>query len=162
MFYSIIIPVYNRPDEIFELLESLTKQTFTNFEILIVEDGSEKTSKNIAEEFSDRLDIKYYYKENSGQGFSRNYGFEQAKGDYFVVFDSDCIIPKHYFETVTEFLSQNPVDAWGGPDRAHPSFTPLQKAINFSMTSIFTTGGIRGLKKNLSSFHPRIFNLEIR
>lgn len=161
MFYSIIIPVYNRPDEIYELLESLTKQTYTNFEVLIVEDGSEKTSENVVKEFSDRLDIKYYYKENSGQGFSRNYGFERANGDYFVVFDSDCIIPEHYFETVNTFLSHNHVDAWGGPDRAHPSFTPLQKAINFSMTSFLTTGGIRGLKKNLGGFHPRSFNMGI-
>jgi glycosyltransferase involved in cell wall biosynthesis len=161
MFYSIIIPVYNRPDEIYELLESLTKQTYTHFEVLIVEDGSEKTSKDIVEKFSDTLDIQYFYKENSGQGFSRNYGFERANGDYFVVFDSDCIIPEHYFETVEKFLSQNPVDAWGGPDRAHPSFTPLQKAINFSMTSILTTGGIRGSKNNLGGFHPRSFNMGI-
>lgn len=161
MFYSIIIPVYNRPDEIYELLESLTKQTYTNFEVLIIEDGSQKTSEHVAKQFSDSLEIKYYYKENSGQGFSRNYGFERARGDYFVVFDSDCIIPKHYFETVHEFLSQNSVDAWGGPDRAHPSFTPLQKAINFSMTSFLTTGGIRGMKKNLGGFHPRSFNMGI-
>ncbi len=161
MFYSIIIPVYNRPDEIRELLESLTKQTYTNFEVLIIEDGSEKTSKNVVERFSDRLDIHYYYKENSGQGFSRNYGFERANGDYFVVFDSDCIIPEHYFSTVNQFLSNHSVDCWGGPDRAHPSFTPLQKAINFSMTSILTTGGIRGLKKNLGGFHPRSFNMGI-
>lgn len=161
MFYSIIIPVYNRPDEIYELLESLTKQTYTNFEVLIVEDGSEKTSKDVIQEFSDRLIISYYYKENSGQGFSRNYGFERAKGDYFVVFDSDCLIPAHYFETVEKFLSDHKVDCWGGPDRAHPSFTPLQKAINFSMTSFLTTGGIRGLKKNLGGFHPRSFNMGI-
>lgn len=161
MFYSIIIPVYNRPDEIHELLESLTKQTYTNFEVLIVEDGSEKTSKDVIQEFSDRLIISYYYKENSGQGFSRNYGFERAKGDYFVVFDSDCLIPVHYFETVEKFLSDHKVDCWGGPDRAHPSFTPLQKAINFSMTSFLTTGGIRGLKKNLGGFHPRSFNMGI-
>lgn len=161
MFYSIIIPVYNRPDEIYELLESLTKQTYTNFEVLIVEDGSEKNSKDVVDEFSEQLNIRYYYKENSGQGFSRNYGFERAKGDYFVVFDSDCIIPEHYFKTIDQFLSQNSVDAWGGPDRAHPSFTPLQKAINFSMTSFLTTGGIRGLKKNLGGFHPRSFNMGI-
>lgn len=161
MFYSIIIPVYNRPDEIYELLESLTKQTYTNFEVLIVEDGSEKNSKDVVDEFSEQLNIRYYYKENSGQGFSRNYGFERAKGDYFVVFDSDCIIPEHYFKTIDQFLSQNSVDAWGGPDRAHSSFTPLQKAINFSMTSILTTGGIRGLKKNLGGFHPRSFNMGI-
>lgn len=161
MFYSIIIPVYNRPDEIRELLESLTKQTYTNFEVLIIEDGSEKTSKNVVKEFSDRLDIHYYYKENSGQGFSRNYGFERANGDYFVVFDSDCIIPEHYFKTVDQFISKHSVDCWGGPDHAHPSFTPLQKAINFSMTYFLTTGGIRGLKKNLGGFHPRSFNMGI-
>lgn len=162
MFYSIVIPVYNRPDEIYELLKSLTKQTYTNFEVLIIEDGSEKKSKKVTEQFSDSLNIRYYYKENSGQGFSRNYGFERAKGDYFVVFDSDCIIPEHYFASVNQFLSNNPVDAWGGPDRSLPSFTPLQKAINFSMTSILTTGGIRGLKRNLGGFHPRSFNMGIR
>ncbi|MDZ7717262.1 MAG: glycosyltransferase [Balneolaceae bacterium] len=161
MFYSIIIPVYNRPVEIYELLESLTKQTYTNFEVLIIEDGSQKTSEDVVKKFSELLDITYYYKENSGQGFSRNYGFERADGDYFVVFDSDCIIPEHYFEAVNEFLAQHSVDAWGGPDRAHPSFSPLQKAINFSMTSFLTTGGIRGLKKNLGGFHPRSFNMGI-
>lgn len=161
MFYSIVIPVYNRPDEIYELLKSLTKQTYTDFEVLIIEDGSEKTSKEVVKKFSDALDIRYYLKENTGQGFSRNYGFERANGDYFVVFDSDCIIPEHYFKTVNQFLSQNSVDAWGGPDHALPSFTPLQKAINFSMTSILTTGGIRGSKKNLGEFHPRSFNMGI-
>lgn len=161
MFYSIVIPVYNRPDELHELLESLTKQTYTNFEVLIIEDGSEKPAEKVVKEFTDSLNIHYYYKQNSGQGFSRNYGFERAKGDYYVVFDSDCIIPEHYFENVNLYISQNPVDAWGGPDRALPSFTPLQRAINFSMTSIFTTGGIRGLKKNLGGFHPRSFNMGI-
>jgi len=162
MFYSIIIPVYNRPEEIKELLESLTKQTYSNFEILIIEDGSERKSKKVVESFSKSLEIKYYYKKNSGQGFSRNYGFDRASGDYFVVFDSDCIIPEHYFETVNHFLTKNKnVDCWGGPDKAHPSFTYLQKAINFSMTSFLTTGGIRGLKKNLGGFHPRSFNMGI-
>lgn len=161
MFYSIIIPVYNRPDEIYELLESLTKQTYTHFEVLIVEDGSQKSSEKIVDEFSNSLNIRYFYKENSGQGFSRNFGFKRAEGDYFVVFDSDCIIPEHYFEVVNQFLAKNPADAWGGPDRALSSFTPLQKAINFSMTSILTTGGIRGNKKNLGGFHPRSFNMGI-
>lgn len=161
MFYSIVIPVYNRPDEIYELLKSLTKQTYTNFEVLIVEDGSQKTSEEVAKQFTDSLNIRYFMKENSGQGFSRNFGFKKAKGDYFVVFDSDCIIPEHYFETVNQYLAKNQADAWGGPDRALPSFTPLQKAINFSMTSILTTGGIRGLKKNLGGFHPRSFNMGI-
>ncbi len=161
MLYSVIIPVYNRPDEIYELLKSLTKQTFKRFEVLIIEDGSETRCETVVNQFKGQLDVHYYYKENSGQGFSRNFGFERAKGDYFVVFDSDCLIPPHYFETVTQFLSLNPADCWGGPDKAHPSFTPVQKAINFSMTSFLTTGGIRGKKKHLGPYHPRSFNMGI-
>lgn len=161
MQFSVIIPVYNRPDEVDELLQSLTTQTVQDFEVLIIEDGSEKTCKDIAYRYSSQLDISYYFKPNSGQGFSRNYGFERAKGDYFVVFDSDCIIPDHYFETVQRYLKMDPLDAWGGPDRSHPSFTPLQKAISYCMTSPFTTGGIRGGKKHIGTFHPRSFNMGI-
>ena len=161
MLYSIIVPVYNRPDEIDELLNSLTRQTFSDFEVLIIEDGSDERCKSVAERYSGRLNIRYYFKENSGQGFSRNYGFERAEGDYFVVFDSDCIIPDHYFETVTRTLRSDRIDCWGGPDRAHPSFTPVQKAISYSMTSPLTTGGIRGGKKRIGQFHPRSFNMGI-
>lgn len=161
MQFSVIIPVYNRPDEVDELLQSLTTQTVQAFEVLIIEDGSEKTCKDIVNRYSSQLDINYYFKPNSGQGFSRNFGFERAKGDYFVVFDSDCIIPDHYFETVQRSLKIDPLDAWGGPDRSHPSFTPLQKAISYCMTSPFTTGGIRGGKKNIGTFHPRSFNMGI-
>lgn len=158
--YSVIIPVYNRPDEIKELLESLTSQTFRNFEILVIEDGSELTCRHIVEQFAGVLDIRYYYKENSGQGFSRNYGFGLAKGDYFVIFDSDCLIPEHYFATVDAYLNIHHLDAYGGPDRAHPHFSPIQKAISYSMTSLFTTGGIRGNKKRVGGvFHPRSFNM---
>ena len=161
MLYSVIVPVYNRPDEIYELLKSLTKQTYNQFEVLIIEDGSENRCEQIVRQFKDQLDIRYYYKENSGQGFSRNFGFERARGDYFVVFDSDCLVPPHYFETVTEYLALIPADCWGGPDKAHRSFTPVQKAINFSMTSFLTTGGIRGKKKHLGTYHPRSFNMGI-
>ncbi len=161
MLYSIIVPVYNRPDEIRELLESLTKQTVKRFEVLIIDDGSEKRCEQVVQNFSGKLDVRYYYKENSGQGFSRNFGFERAKGDYFVVFDSDCLIPPRYFETVSEFLKKNPVDCWGGPDRAHHTFSPIQKAINFSMTSFLTTGGTRGKKRRVGVFHPRSFNMGI-
>jgi glycosyltransferase involved in cell wall biosynthesis len=158
--YSIIIPVYNRPDEIRELLETLTRQTYQNFEVLVIEDGSVKKCDAIVAEFSQILDIRYYYKENSGQGFSRNYGFERATGDYFVIFDSDCLIPEHYFATVEAYLNAHPLDAYGGPDRAHPNFTTVQKAISYSMTSLFTTGGIRGNKKRVGGvFHPRSFNM---
>jgi len=160
-FYSFIIPVYNRPEEIAELLGSLTRQTLNTFEVLIVEDGSDQTCKKEVDRFTDKLDIHYYFKENTGQGFSRNYGFERAKGDYFIVFDSDCILPEHYLKTVDDHLTKQPLDAFGGPDRAEESFTIVQKAINYSMTSIFTTGGIRGNKKHAGTFHPRSFNMGI-
>lgn len=161
MFFSVVIPVYNRPQEIQELLKSLTEQTYDDFEVLIVEDGSDEDCKAIVDSFTDELDIQYFYKENSGQGLSRNYGFERARGDYYVVFDSDCLIPEHYFETVSVHLSTHNIDAWGGPDEAHPSFTTLQKAISYSMTSPFTTGGIRGNKRHAGTFHPRSFNMGI-
>lgn len=158
-FYSAIIPLYNRPDEIEELLESLTKQSYSNFEVVIIEDGSTLDAKEITASFSDKLDIQYHYIENGGQGFARNVGFEKANGDYFVIFDSDAIIPSTYFESVEEYLNIHYVDAFGGPDAAHDSFTPMQKAISYSMTSLFTTGGIRGREKHVGQFHPRSFNM---
>lgn len=161
MLFSVIVPVYNRPKEVDELLKSLTAQTYKRFEILIVEDGSRDDCREIVDKYRDVLEIQYFYKENSGQGFSRNYGFERAKGDFLVVFDSDCIIPAHYFNIVYNYLKEEPVDAWGGPDRAHPDFTYTQKAISYSMTSPFTTGGIRGNKKHYGTFHPRSFNMGI-
>ena len=160
-FYSVVVPVYNRPDEVRELLNSLTEQTFKNFEVLIIEDGSTNRCEEVVNSLKDSLNIQYFFKENSGQGFTRNFGFERAKGDYFVVFDSDCLIPYSYFETVDKFLHRNKVDAFGGPDAAHESFTTLQKAISYSMTSPFTTGGIRGNKNHVGIFHPRSFNMGI-
>jgi len=160
-FYSVVIPIYNRPDEIEELLESLTQQTFSNFEIIVVEDGSTIKCDHICEAYSSKLNLQYYFKENSGQGFSRNFGFEKAKGDYFIVFDSDCIIPNDYFEQVEEHLNKEKLDAFGGPDAALDSFTRIQKAISYSMTSFFTTGGIRGGNKQLEKFRPRSFNMGI-
>jgi len=161
MFFSIIIPLYNRPQEINELLHTLTKQNYLQFEVLIIEDGSKIDAKAIVDSYTDRLDISYYFKENAGQGFARNFGFERAKGDYFIVFDSDCLIPPHYLETVKNYLLEEQLDAYGGPDGSHPSFTPVQKAISYSMTSPFTTGGIRGNKKHIGTFHPRSFNMGI-
>ena len=161
MFFSIIIPLYNRPQEIAELLNTLTEQTYTQFEVLVIEDGSENDAREIVEGYRDKLDITYYFKENEGQGFSRNYGFARAKGNYFVVFDSDCLIPPDYLETVKNYLYEHPLDAYGGPDAAHHSFTAVQKAISYSMTSPFTTGGIRGNKKHIGQFHPRSFNMGI-
>ncbi len=161
MHYSIVIPVYNRPDEVDELLESLTRQTYADFEVIIVEDGSSDRCLHIVEEYHGQLDITYFYKENSGQGFSRNYGFERANGDYFIVFDSDCLVPSHYLETVNNRLNSRWLDAYGGPDRAHENFSFIQKAISYAMTSPFTTGGIRGRKRHTGTFHPRSFNMGI-
>ena len=161
MFFSVIIPLYNRPQEIDELLHTLTKQTYLQFEVLVIEDGSVNRAEDIVSSYSDRLDISYYYKENEGQGFTRNYGCARAKGDYFVVFDSDCLIPEYYLEIVKDFLLEHQLDAYGGPDGAHKSFTAIQKAISYAMTSPFTTGGIRGNKKHIGQFHPRSFNMGI-
>ena len=161
MFFSIIIPLYNRPLEIDELLYTLTQQTYLQFEVLVIEDGSKINAKEIVHSYADKLAISYYYKENAGQGFARNFGFEHAKGDYFVVFDSDCLIPIDYLEIVKNYLLKHQLDAYGGPDGAHSSFTAVQKAISYSMTSPFTTGGIRGNKKHIGQFHPRSFNMGI-
>ncbi|MDB5002958.1 MAG: glycosyltransferase [Mucilaginibacter sp.] len=161
MFFSIIIPLYNRPQEIKELLETLTLQSYKNFEVLVIEDGSKDDAEAIIKSFADQLNIKYLVKENAGQGFARNFAFERATGDYFIIFDSDCLIPEDYLEIVNNSLAENWLDAYGGPDAAHPSFTPTQKAISYAMTSPFTTGGIRGNKNSIGQFHPRSFNMGI-
>ena len=162
MKYSIIVPVFNRPDEVDELLESLLSQEEKDFEVIIVEDGSKVPCKKVCDKYADRLDLHYYYKENSGPGQSRNYGAERAKGDYLLILDSDVVLPKGYIRAVSEELNREPADAFGGPDCAHDSFTDTQKAISYSMTSFFTTGGIRGGKKKLDKFYPRSFNMGIR
>jgi glycosyltransferase involved in cell wall biosynthesis len=161
MFFSIVIPLYNRPQEINELLHTLTAQTYTQFEVLVIEDGSLNDAKTIVESYANKLDISYYVKENEGQGFARNYGFAKAKGDYFIVFDSDCLIPDNYLDKVKNYLYEHDLDAYGGPDGAHTTFTPIQRAISTAMTSPFTTGGIRGNKKGIGQFHPRSFNMGI-
>ena len=160
--FSLIIPVFNRPDEVNELLESLTKLRCRDFEVILVEDGSQVSCDAVARSYSDRLDIHYYNKPNSGPGQSRNYGAERASGDYLIVLDSDCIVPDGYLDAVIAELNDSPADAFGGPDRAHDSFTDIQKAINYAMTSFFTTGGIRGGKKKLDKFYPRSFNMGIK
>jgi glycosyltransferase involved in cell wall biosynthesis len=161
MFFSIIIPLYNRPQEIDELLFTLTRQTYTQFEVLVIEDGSVNDAKAVVDKYTSKLDLKYYVKANEGQGFTRNYGFERARGDYFVIFDSDCLIPEDYLEIVKDYLLAHGLDAYGGPDAAHDSFTAVQKAISYAMTSPFTTGGIRGNAKHIGQFHPRSFNMGV-
>lgn len=157
--FSIIIPVFNRPEEVTALLRSLILQIDKDFEVIIVEDGSSISCEKEVEIFSGALDIHYYYKENTGPGLSRNYGAEKSRGDYYIFFDSDCIIPTDYIDVVRKALLTTYSDAFGGPDRADDSFSPIQKAINYSMTSFFTTGGIRGRKKGMEKFHPRSFNM---
>lgn len=156
---SIIVPVYNRPQEIASLLNSLCQQTDSKFEVIIIEDGSSDDSKSIVAPFKHKLNLSYYYKENSGPGLSRNYGVEKAKGNYFIFFDSDCEIPQNYIATVRKHLNESYTDAFGGPDKAGSTFTPIQKAINYAMTSWLTTGGIRGQKNTMEKFHPRSFNM---
>ena len=158
-YFSIIIPVYNRIDEVRDLLESLSRQTLKDFEVIIVEDGSTEPCKAAVDNYIDTLNIKYYHKSNEGRSIARNYGMERASGEYFVFFDSDCVIPPQYFETLADELKHNYVDCFGGPDAAHSSFSDVQKAINFSMTSFLTTGGIRGGKVKLEKFVPRSFNM---
>jgi len=161
MKYSIIVPVYNRPNEVDELLQSLCQQTVKDFEVLIIEDGSIKTCKDVCDKYANILVLHYHAKENSGPGQSRNYGAERAKGEYVIILDSDVVLPATYIEAIDKSLTTD-IIAFGGPDAAHPSFTPIQKAISYSMTSFFTTGGIRGGKAKLDKFYPRSFNMGIR
>lgn len=161
-YFSIIVPVFNRPNEVEELLESISKQSLSDFEVIIVEDGSTIKCEEVVQRYQDTINVKYYYKDNSGPGETRNYGSGKSNGEYLIILDSDCILPPDYLKNVHDELQNNPCDAFGGPDRAHESFTPVQKAISYAMTSFFTTGGIRGGKKKLDKFYPRSFNLGIR
>lgn len=157
--YSVIVPVYNRIDEVDDLLQSLSKQSFTDFETIIVEDGSTMPCEEAVKKYQDKIDVKYFYKDNEGRSIARNHGIERASGDYLIFFDSDCVIPEDYFEKLDRKLTEKPLDCFGGPDAAHSSFTPVQKAISFAMTSFLTTGGIRGGKIQLEKFVPRSFNM---
>lgn len=162
MKYSVIVPVYNRPNECEELLESLIHQTQHDFEVIIVEDGSSVPCRDVVERYADKLAVHYYDKPNSGPGQTRNYGVERANGEYVIILDSDVVLPEGYFAAIDAELAANPCDAFGGPDRAHESFSTTQKAINYAMTSFFTTGGIRGGKAKLDKFYPRSFNMGVR
>ena len=162
MKYSLIIPVYNRPDEVDELLDSLTKQHYTEFEVLVVEDGSSNSCESVVDRYAELLNIHYFVKSNSGPGQTRNYGAERSHGEYLIILDSDCVLPPGYLDAIEAELQRNPADAFGGPDCAHSSFSPIQKAINYAMTSFLTTGGIRGGKKKMDKFFPRSFNMGVR
>ena len=158
-YFSIIVPVYNRLSEVDDLLASLAKQTDKDFEVVIVEDGSQDRCEPAVEKYRDQIQIKYFFKQNEGRSIARNYGMERAAGDYFLFFDSDCVIPPHYIATLRKELTEHYSDCFGGPDAAHESFSDVQKAINYSMTSFLTTGGIRGGKVQLEKFVPRTFNM---
>lgn len=162
MKYSLIIPVYNRPDEVDELLTSLSAQTLKDFEVVVVEDGSSVPCADVVKKYELRMDVRYFNKPNSGPGQTRNFGVEHARGEYMLILDSDVVLPEGYLAAVDEELQANDCDAFGGPDRAHESFTKMQKAINYAMTSFFTTGGIRGGKKKLDKFYPRSFNMGVK
>ena len=162
MYFSVIIPVFNRPQEIEEMLESFTNSNFkADFEILIIEDGSTEKCENVVDKYKSKLNISYFFKSNSGPGDSRNFGMKKAKGDYLLIFDSDCIIPEQYLNEVFKALQDHFVDCFGGPDKALDSFSTIQKAINFTMTSFLTTGGIRGGNEKIGKFQPRSFNMGI-
>ena len=160
--YSVVIPVYNRPDEVDELLQSLCGQTYQNFEVVVVEDGSAIPCKQVVKKYTEMLDVHYFEKPNSGPGQTRNYAAERSRGEYLLILDSDCILPETYLAAVEAELQREHADAFGGPDRAHDSFSDVQKAINYAMTSFFTTGGIRGGKKKMDKFYPRSFNMGVR
>jgi glycosyltransferase involved in cell wall biosynthesis len=158
--FSIIIPIYNRPDELDELLQCIESQSYKQFEVIVIEDGSKLRCDKIVEKYQTKFEIKYFYQENTGQGFARNFGLQKGIGDYFIILDSDALLEPDYLEIVAREIEIQKLDLFGGPDKDHPSFTPIQKAISYTMTSVFTTGGIRGSKKNLGgTFHPRSFNM---
>lgn len=162
MRFSLIIPVYNRPQELDELLACVVQQTYTDFEVIVIEDGSIQTAEHIVNKYTETLDLHYFFKENGGQGFARNYAFKRAKGDFFIVLDSDALIEANYLTEVKKGIEDRQLDLFGGPDKDHISFTSTQKAISFAMTSVFTTGGIRGKEQNVGGqFHPRSFNMGI-
>lgn len=164
MLFSLVIPVYNRPEEVRELLESLCTQTLDNtcFEVIVIEDGSTVKCEEVCRSFEKKLALRYHYKQNSGPGMSRNAGVAMALGTYALILDSDVVLPEHYLANIKAELDRKPCDAFGGPDCSHPNFTATQKAISYSMTSFFTTGGIRGGKKKLDKFYPRSFNMGIK
>jgi glycosyltransferase involved in cell wall biosynthesis len=161
MLFSCVIPVYNRPDELKDLLNSLLQQSHQSFEVLVVEDGSTLRCNEVVDDFADQLTIHYFFQENTGQGFARNFGMQQAKGDFFVILDSDVLLPPTYFEVLEKAIATRSLDAFGGPDAAATDFSPLQKAMDFAMTSFWTTGGIRGKLKNPAAFQARGFNMGV-
>ena len=161
MKYSVIVPTFNRPDEVSELLDSLIRQTFRDFEVILADGSPGDRVKEIADRYILRLPLLYLYKKGLGISESRNLGVQKASGDYVIFLDSDCIAPPQYIDTINRYLAENPAEVFGGPDAAHASFTPVQKAIGYAMTSPFTTGGIRGLKKHMGKYQPRSFNMGV-
>ncbi len=136
-------------------------QGSSTYEIVIVEDGSTISSEEVISEYASKLNILYLKKQNTGPGDSRNYGMQKANGSFFLILDSDVVMPAHYLAAVDAYLDQNQVDCFGGPDAAEENFSAIQKAINFTMTSFLTTGGIRGKEKSVKSYEPRSFNMGI-
>lgn len=165
---SVVIPVYNRPEELKEMLDSLTIQHYKDrTEVVIVEDGSSLTSEESVSQFQRQLNIKYIKQDNAGPSAARNRGAAEAEGEYLFFFDSDCALPSDFFDKIHTCLEGRRLDCFGTKDTAHSFFSPIQKAISYSMTSFFTTGGIRGGKagggkKKMDDFYPRSYSMGVR
>jgi len=162
--YSIIIPCFNRADEVAELLESISQLKFdpAQFEIIISDDGSTDNTKKLVEQNKSKLqcDLIYLTQNNSGPGAARNHAMENANGDFFIFIDSDVTLSADWLFHIDLTLVEKKADAFGGPDSYREDFSPFLKAVNYSMTSFITTGGLRGKKgKKLARFYPRSFNM---
>ncbi|HJX71736.1 MAG TPA: glycosyltransferase [Bacteroidales bacterium] len=161
MYYSVVLPTYGRPGDVEEFLDSLTRQEYNDFEILVVDATADDSVRQVAEKYLDKLKLNFIYKKGLGISESRNLGVKLSKGGFVVFIDSDCVVPPSYFTEIEKYLSLNKVDAFGGPDAASKDFTHSQKAINYVMTSFLTTGGIRGKAKRIGRFEPRSFNMGV-
>lgn len=160
--YSLIVPTFKRADEVRECLQSLTQQTYKNFEVIIADGTPGESLEHATTPFRKALKLVFLYEEYLGVSEARNLGFQKARGEYIIFLDSDCIIPPQYLQAVEASLSQKNLDLFGGPDAAAEDFTPVQKAISYSMTSLLTTGGIRGKKQHVGTYHPRSFNMGMK
>jgi len=163
MLYSLILPTFGRPDEVENYLESMVLQKQKNFEVIVVDGSPDDILHPVIEKYKAKLDLHYFHERGLKASESRNLGCEKARGDFLVFIDSDCVVPPDYFIKIDSFLKQHPeVDAYGGPDAADSSFSPFQKAVNYAMTSMLTTGGIRGRKKHIGKYQLRGFNMGVK
>jgi len=162
--FSIIIPSFNRVDEITALLVSMEELRFprSQFELIIADDGSTDETLHFIKSYSSAsgLNLILVSQSNQGPGAARNLGVAAASGDFFIFIDSDVTVPGHWLEEISKQLQLEGGQAFGGPDTYRDDFPALLKAINHSMNSFLTTGGLRGKKgKSLARYYPRSFNM---